>query len=492
MPPLHCELTVHVFDFDLGLTHLPSLLSLRLDSIKKFYKLDEVTQDIKRRWYAFCLRYRMNPNNIYTEDMIPEPEDLQFCVDRGFNAMVMHTPALFKTTRNSRETAEIWVSNDNRTYQRVDGDWAVRHGAEAQIVVDGLSVNARYVKFHSTVTDTKSQAILSDLHEGKIIAYDGADEMTGPVGFAQDDDGTKPLGSWGADWGSGVDHRGYSLGVDLGEPRHVTGLALMCRGGASRMLSKVKAFYEAAAAHGLADRAYVYGFDEWSDPERYGIIKETYEMYKDAAPGIKACSTVVHPVEPIADVIDAWCPCLSYNYAGYEDARRRGQEIWYYAGGTPYDPFPTHELLNVPAVEARAFFWLAWRFQYTGWLHWELNCWYKNMGGEERWPEIPWDPARNGVRNGELGRIYPGPDATPLPSVRLENMRDGIEDYDYFWILNGICEKLPDGDPRKASARKLMDEAIMTLCPSRAQFERDPEKVLAIHERLGRTIEELQ
>jgi hypothetical protein len=28
--------------------------------------------------------------------------------------------------------------------------------------------------------------------------------------------------------------------------------------------------------------------------------------------------------------------------------------VWYYAGGTPYDPFPTHELLDVPAVEARA------------------------------------------------------------------------------------------------------------------------------------------
>jgi hypothetical protein len=142
-------------------------------------------------------------------------------------------------------------------------------------------------------------------------------------------------------------------------------------------------------------------------------------------------------------------------------------------------------------VEARAFFWVAWRFQYAGWLHWELNVWRNNMAGSKRWPEVPWDPARGGIRNGEVGRIYPGPEVTPLPSVRLENMRDGIEDYDYFWTLNEICRKLPDGDPRKAAALQLMEESIRSLCSSRGRFERDPERIMGIHEQLGRAIERL-
>jgi len=62
--PLTLRLTARVLDFDLGFTHLPSLLSLRLDSIKRFYSLESVPQEVKRRWYEFCLRYRMNPNNI--------------------------------------------------------------------------------------------------------------------------------------------------------------------------------------------------------------------------------------------------------------------------------------------------------------------------------------------------------------------------------------------------------------------------------------------
>jgi len=113
------------------------------------------------------------------------------------------------------------------------------------------------------------------------------------------------------------------------------------------------------------------------------------------------------------------------------------------------------------------------------------------MEGDKRWPEVPWDPARSGVRNGEVGRMYPGPDATPLPSVRLENMRDGIEDYDYFWLLREAMEKLPAGDARREHYQRLIDESILQLCPSRAHFERDPQKVLEIHRKLGEALEQL-
>ncbi|MBI3922732.1 MAG: DUF4091 domain-containing protein [Armatimonadetes bacterium] len=489
MPPLTCTLTAHVFDFALGFTHLPSLLSLRLDSIKAFYKLKEVPREVKRRWYAFCLDYRMNPNNIYGSESIPEEEDLDFCLQRGFNAMVMATPSLRTDTRNRRDNLALWVSDDNVTYRKIEGDWQVTHDESGGLVLSGLDVKARFLKVNSLCEDEAGEFVVKSLEPGRIVAFDGVRQINGPVGYAGADDGSKPLGSFGATWGAALDYRRASLGLDQGETQQVTRLVL--NGPMEGMLDRVKRFYATAKAHGLGDRAYVYGFDEWSEVKRYGEIKTTYDLLKQVAPGIKSCSTVVHPVEPITKVIDAWCPCLCYEYGGYKAARQRGQEVWYYAGGTPYDPFPTHELLDVPAVEARAFFWPAWRFQYTGWLHWELNCWYNNLEGDKRWPEIPWDPARSGVRNGEVGRIYPGPDATPLPSVRLENMRDGIEDYDYFWLLNNAARKLRASDPRRKRTFKLIDDSIQALCPSRAHFERDPVRVLAIHERLGKALEEL-
>lgn len=488
-PPLQCELTAHVLDFDLGFTHLPSALSLRLDSIKRFYRLDEVPQDVRRRWYAFCLQYRMNPNNIYAEESIPGEEDLQFCIERGFNTMVMHIRPLRQTTRNTQSNVEVWVSDDNTTFRKVEGGWTLTHDEEGRIAIGNLNVTARYFKVHTLFEDKQAEFSLPTLERGRMVAYDGDQPYTGPAAWAGADDGTKPLSHFGATWGAALDYERASVGVDLEEPRHVTRLVLGdSQGGA---VERVRQFYEVARAHGLGDSAYVYGFDEWANTEQYDQIKHTYDRLKEAAPGIKALSTVVRPVEPITEVIDAWCPCLCYEYAEYKAARERGQEVWYYAGGTPYDPFPTHELLDVPAVEARAFFWPAWRYQYAGWLHWELNVWRNNTKGDKRWPEVPWDPARAGIRNGEDGRIYPGPDVTPLPSVRLENMRDGIEDYDYFWMLNDALNNLPDGDPRKADGQRLMHESIVALCESRAHFERGPERVLQIHERLGQAIEEL-
>lgn len=488
-PPVRLRLTARVLDFNLGFTNLPSLLSLRLESIRRFYKMDEVDQETKRRWYEFCLQYRMNPNNIYAAEFIPEEEDLAFCIERGFNAMVITTPPLRRITRNSADNLQVWVSDDNVTFRQIPAGYTVTHDDQGSIVVGGLDVAARYFKLHSTLADSAYEFSLKTLEPDRIVAYDGDEAYTGPAAYVGTEDGTKPLLSFGARWGAALDYNKSSLGVDLGEPRRVDRLIL--RGAYQDTLQRIRRFQEVAEAHGMGDRAYVYGFDEWGDPGRYGTIKSTYDELKAVAPGIKASSTVVYPVPPIDETIDAWCPALCYEFPEYRQARERGQEVWYYAGGCPYDPYPTHELLDVPAVEARAFFWVAWRYQYTGWLHWELNVWSNNMGGDKRWPEVPWDPARSGIRNGEVGRIYPGPDATPLPSIRLENMRDGIEDYDYLWLLREHARKLPPGSRQRGAIEKLIDETIMALSPSRAHFERDPLRVLAHHEKLGLALERL-
>ena len=71
-----------------------------------------MSRSVKRRWYDFCLRYRMNPNNIYTEEFYPEEEDLDYCIRRGFNAMVMTTPPLRRATRNNADNLQLWVKCD--------------------------------------------------------------------------------------------------------------------------------------------------------------------------------------------------------------------------------------------------------------------------------------------------------------------------------------------------------------------------------------------
>lgn len=91
-------------------------------------------------------------------------------------------------------------------------------------------------------------------------------------------------------------------------------------------------------------------------------------------------------------------------------------------------------------------FWQAWQRHATGVLYWRVNYWYgllPTTGDEPRWPDVPWDcekltTYREFKVNGDGWLIYPGRDWTPLPSVRLENIRDGIEDYEYLWLLREL------------------------------------------------------
>lgn len=79
--------------------------------------------------------------------------------------------------------------------------------------------------------------------------------------------------------------------------------------------------------------------------------------------------------------------------------------------------------------------WLTYRYHSDGLLFWHVNL----------WPDRPplntddtfltaWE-AENSLRmpgDGQL--LYPGADG-PLPSIRLANVRDGIEDYEWLMLL---------------------------------------------------------
>ena len=94
--------------------------------------------------------------------------------------------------------------------------------------------------------------------------------------------------------------------------------------------------------------------------------------------------------------------------------------------------------------------------------------WRDNLKGDRRWPEVPWNPAtfRNDAgkaHNGDGQLIYPGPDRTPLSSIRLENLRDGIEDYEYFWLLRDAVSRLKRSDAAKHRALIAEAEKALTV-----------------------------
>jgi hypothetical protein len=72
--------------------------------------------------------------------------------------------------------------------------------------------------------------------------------------------------------------------------------------------------------------------------------------------------------------------------------------------------------------------------------------------------------------------LYPGEDG-PLPSVRLANIRDGIEDYEWLALL----ERKED----RAAAEAVAGELIRGM----TDFERSPEALRNVRSRLAAALE---
>jgi hypothetical protein len=141
--------------------------------------------------------------------------------------------------------------------------------------------------------------------------------------------------------------------------------------------------------------------------------------------------------------------------------------------------------------------WQNWKLGVTGNLYWGLDWWADNLKTEPRWPLSEWDPAswRNdaGVaHNGDGYLLYPGPDLQPLSSVRLENLRDGIEDYEYLWLLRDNVQKLRKAGKGSKPLLDAADKALAiddALCQDLTHCSQDPAALRAARRNLASLIE---
>ena len=139
----------------------------------------------------------------------------------------------------------------------------------------------------------------------------------------------------------------------------------------------------------------------------------------------------IHHWEPSAsypedDVVNGWPERLNEFVSDYSGPREK--ELWVYH---THNRFPTPDTdLTLSGVLHRNALWLHWIYNVPGYLYWSFNWGIDNFGGYG-WAGF-----------GESNLIGYGPNDSPMSSLRLERVRDGIEDYEYFWILNDTCKQL--------------------------------------------------
>jgi hypothetical protein len=113
---------------------------------------------------------------------------------------------------------------------------------------------------------------------------------------------------------------------------------------------------------------------------------------------------------------------------------------------------------------------------------------------ERRWPETPWIPYNRQPGHGGCGYlIYPGPNGTPLGSLRFELIRDGLEDFEYVYLLR---QWLAAAGERTSAELRARAEAELAVSPEvvvdHKIFTEDPRVILTARGRVAGLIEQLR
>jgi hypothetical protein len=230
-------------------------------------------------------------------------------------------------------------------------------------------------------------------------------------------------------------------------------------------------------AHDFSQQAYAHIVNEPQTFDDYDVVAYLARMYKTAAPNLKLLlseqveETIYNNPTYGPAKIDIWMPTIS-NYEpvkSHDRQKNHGEEVWWYYLYGDDPPLPNPILMSHPGIEARITPWLAWAERVDGLLHYSATDWSPN----------PWTtPNVTGKDNGDGLFVYPPrQDGSDLdycgqnghrlvPSIRWENLRDGMEDYEYLWLLAG-------GKPQ-VDVTNLVDGYVAQLVGSRTLFSHVP------------------
>ena len=281
-----------------------------------------------------------------------------------------------------------------------------------------------------------------------------------------------------------------------------------------KCISMIRNYESFLKKHGWWDKAYVYGWDEVQPPS-YPQAREGFLKVKSAFPDLKTMCTVV-PNEALDDAIDIWVPMTpAFDRKVADKYEARGDQVWWYVCCAPGHPY-ANWFVDYSAVEPRLLFWMNWKYKVPGFLYYAINMWESNrkvdglppylrpmedpaaveaIRAGKRWPEVPWNTFTYDRFNGDGHLIYPGPDGKPISSIRLECIRDGIEDYECFYLLSELVKSAKSKGRGSSASITRAEKALAVredVVKSLRKFTYDPELVLKARTELLDLIEVLR
>ncbi len=157
--------------------------------------------------------------------------------------------------------------------------------------------------------------------------------------------------------------------------------------------------------------------------------------------------------------VQAWCPQFQHWHT--EEQRQKfydrqnttdrlmGEEAWWYGCNNPQAPFPTYHL-DDDLIASRVLSWMQYDYGSQGNLYWCVNYPQEDI----------WENAYAiGGAAGEGNLTYPGARfrlKQPLATLRLESIREGLEDYEYFWMIENAINEYNAANGTSYDAEVLM------------------------------------
>jgi hypothetical protein len=172
------------------------------------------------------------------------------------------------------------------------------------------------------------------------------------------------------------------------------------------------------------------------------------------------------------DKLEIWVPKLDHLatwYDVYRGAQRQGYELWFYTVGIFQKGSYPNKTADVALIESRILHWLNYRFGLKGYLHWGFN----------QWTDDPFEAP--GKHRGDGWQVYPKKNGL-LCSLRWEQMRNGLQDYEYLWMLEdkiakmkaGLSERLSIIDPSRRGV-EIASQVVKTM----SEYSKDPNVLYA-------------
>lgn len=284
--------------------------------------------------------------------------------------------------------------------------------------------------------------------------------------------------------GSVDTQRNHSALKEWIETFHVTGFPLNLIGDEplgkdrERATRYLQSMYAYLKANGWEKMAYIYVLDEPNDKAAYDEVRARAKFIHEAQPGIKVlCTEQPTPQEAawgtLVGAVDIWVPLwpLLEEKAGAERLAA-GEELWSYTALCQgKEPTPFWEL-DFPLLNYRIPGVMSYRYGMTGLLYWTTVYW-------EKAGDVWTNPLTYEQFNMEGSLLYPGTAVGydgPVASMRLKQIREGEEDYEYLRLAE------------KAAGKARAMELARKVARAWTDWDTDPAHLYALREEMAKEI----